>query len=145
MSLRETICIANDDSLTTSCLETKVRIWELQQERKIWVWEKSNCNWKSSYESPCETWWKAFLFVKLIWNVTCPRVAAFTFDRRRYFLQRREFYPHDLKYYCMEEENMKEKKERYHHCPMHTTSQHHCHSTHTCIWIWPSDGLLGYF
>ena len=27
----------------------------------------------------------------------------------------------------------------------HTPSVCHCHSTHTCIWIWPSDGLLGYF
>ena len=28
---------------------------------------------------------------------------------------------------------------------LHTPSLYHCHSTHICIWIWPSGGTHGYF
>ena len=31
------------------------------------------------------------------------------------------------------------------HISPHTPSVYHCHSTHICIWIWPSDGPHGYF
>ena len=34
---------------------------------------------------------------------------------------------------------------RYGFLYLRTVEDDHCHSTHTCIWIWPSDGLHVYF